>query len=750
MEKCPKCGSILNGIRPGFCDQCGWDITKPVGEKEPSQPAQAKSKGDNSIGIALSIDTNQFYMEGFSGVIHLKAENLTPKPFDLVEIEVEGDIPAKNKSFDFNLAPGGPKERRFQLKEIKSRGPKAVSFKLHATKGNIIFDYRAEVTLHILERIEDARQILSHTGGLDLGRSSEKFNIGGVINIDIKNMIDRGQIKTANDVMREYSRLPAKFDSLDLEFVAQRQVPKPRRLWRWFLIAAVVIMICIAGVVMRTNSIRRSTAQQILIKAQTARQAAKDAQAEIDAASLWKEAEISFSTANTAFKEGSFDKARKLWEKATEQYFAAQTYATGVARVRSAKEKYESALADYNVDVLKQYGGRAWADVGEAVTFARSGGEDFNKAVQWYQRATELLPAAWEMAKEGQEKQTQSETVTYSFDEGVKQIIKELKNKVSGKGKIGFLNRITGADGVRTQFDVVLENRMFLELQADESIQLTGSMIAVTDPMPLQVTVSRNQQSSKLIIFGVVRDSGKLTKLGKIQVELDNYVQKLLSRTAATQEEVQKNPELKPDVIELPPLELIYSIMGMHNAQGMWTAISVNTGASLSSGDCFKINFKTNEDCFIYVLLYGSGGIAQCLFPHEKIGLDNNVKGDSLYLLPEGENWYYLDNVTGTETIYLVACYEPMKNVAGVLAKMEQADPGRQRIFSREIRQELGDIQTRGLESDRYVVSQFRGVFDIAPSPRWKLKHEGKSIEAVTEIVRGAGSIVKVVSFEHR
>ena len=48
--------------------------------------------------------------------------------------------------------------------------------------------------LHILERIEDPRQILSHIDGIELGQSSEKFNIGGVINIDVKNMINQGQI----------------------------------------------------------------------------------------------------------------------------------------------------------------------------------------------------------------------------------------------------------------------------------------------------------------------------------------------------------------------------------------------------------------------------------------------------------------------------------------------------------------------------------------------------------------------------
>ncbi len=76
-------------------------------------------------------------MEGFSGVIHLKAENIIAEPFDSVEIEVEGDIPTKNKTFDFYLGNGESKQRRFQLRESKSRGPHAVAFKIMATEDSL-------------------------------------------------------------------------------------------------------------------------------------------------------------------------------------------------------------------------------------------------------------------------------------------------------------------------------------------------------------------------------------------------------------------------------------------------------------------------------------------------------------------------------------------------------------------------------------------------------------------------------------
>ncbi len=214
-------------------------------------------------------------------------------------------------------------------------------------------------------------------------------------------------------------------------------------------------------------------------------------------------------------------------------------------------------------------------------------------------------------------------------------------------------------------------------------------------------------------------------------------------------ENKDNNAAEKKNAKILSPLELTYSIVGLRNWGNEWTEGPISNGDYLYSGDCFKISFKTSEDCYIYVFLYGSGGIGQCLFPHIKIAADNRTKGRVLYTVPDGDNWYYLDTVLGIETIYIVACYERMNNIVGLLRKMEHADASERLTLSRDIRQEISDIQAGGLENEGFVFSQ-RGVSDIAPKPIWSLQHEGKTIKAVTEVVQGAGSVVKVISFEHR
>jgi len=126
------------------------------------------------------------------------------------------------------------------------------------------------------------------------------------------------------------------------------------------------------------------------------------------------------------------------------------------------------------------------------------------------------------------------------------------------------------------------------------------------------------------------------------------------------------------------------------------------------------------------------------------------IEGGTIHSLPAGEQWYYLDNVLGSETIYLVASYEPMRNVAEVMAQAAQADSDKRLSLFRTIQQQISDIQTRRLQGSTYVISIFEDIPMATWRPEWNLEHQSKTIEAVTEVARGFGSVVEVVSFEHR
>ncbi|MFC1604320.1 hypothetical protein ACFL5F_04755 [Planctomycetota bacterium] len=216
--------------------------------------------------MALYVNTNQFYMQGFSGVVDVMIENLTSDSIDSVEIEVSGRLIAK-KMFEahrgvsrtlverlsgslltkrisgpvvtvlstfikylcgsliakglhqnFSLGPGQCSQRLFQIDEPKIGGIQLIHFKITARQGTSVSAYRAGTTLLVLDKVESAKDIQIRADNfLNFGQASEKFNIGGVINVDIADKIKDGGIRTANDFMKEYENLPPAYKRLNLE-----------------------------------------------------------------------------------------------------------------------------------------------------------------------------------------------------------------------------------------------------------------------------------------------------------------------------------------------------------------------------------------------------------------------------------------------------------------------------------------------------------------------------------------------------
>ena len=87
------------------------------------------------------------------------------------------------------------------------------------------------------------------------------------------------------------------------------------------------------------------------------------------------------------------------------------------------------------------------------------------------------------------------------------------------------------------------------------------------------------------------------------------------------------------------------------------------TGASLHSGDLYKIRFKPNRPCFVYIYQVDSLGQVFQLFPMEsfngvKVNHFNPVRANRYYELPGSEMAFILDKTTGRERIYFIASHE--------------------------------------------------------------------------------------------
>jgi len=93
------------------------------------------------------------------------------------------------------------------------------------------------------------------------------------------------------------------------------------------------------------------------------------------------------------------------------------------------------------------------------------------------------------------------------------------------------------------------------------------------------------------------------------------------------------------------------------------------------AGDKFRIMFRPNTDGYVYVIAIDGSGWAQGIFPPPSSPLANPVKAGEQYVLPEGNNWFSLDQYKGIETIFFVASQEKRQDIEEIL----QSITGRER-----------------------------------------------------------------------
>ena len=209
------------------------------------------------------------------------------------------------------------------------------------------------------------------------------------------------------------------------------------------------------------------------------------------------------------------------------------------------------------------------------------------------------------------------------------------------------------------------------------------------------------------------------------------------SRPLAVKEDIAVTKESAPHAVAAP-LSLRMNIIGQRKEpDGSYTEVVVSEGSVLRSYDNFQVHVETNRPSYVYVLIYDSQGKAEQLFPDAKIDQPGFVETGRQVVIPRRDLWFWLDEHTGTETIYVLASEKPMSDVQRLLTKMRAAEGTDKQRVSQEIKERIAGIQ--------------RGVGGITKGQAVTYTlSDGKKIQKVTEVVTGTGSVVRAVSFHHR
>jgi hypothetical protein len=118
-------------------------------------------------------------------------------------------------------------------------------------------------------------------------------------------------------------------------------------------------------------------------------------------------------------------------------------------------------------------------------------------------------------------------------------------------------------------------------------------------------------------------------------------------------------------------------------------------GSDPRKGDVTKFSFRTNCDCYVYVIGVDATGYVARIFP-EKGG--KPVRANQQYVVPQGTTWYGLDQYKGTEQVFFIASRKPRQDLEKSLQQLAQTPRSTLSRNYRPVREAaLPDPASRGL-----------------------------------------------------
>lgn len=118
-------------------------------------------------------------------------------------------------------------------------------------------------------------------------------------------------------------------------------------------------------------------------------------------------------------------------------------------------------------------------------------------------------------------------------------------------------------------------------------------------------------------------------------------------------------------------------------------------GSDPRKGDVVKFSFRANCDCYVYVIGVDATGYVVRIFP-ERAG--KPVRANQQYVVPQGTNWYGLDQYKGTEQVFFIASRQPRQDLEKSLQQLTQTPRSSLSRNYRPVREAaLPDPASRGL-----------------------------------------------------
>lgn len=136
-------------------------------------------------------------------------------------------------------------------------------------------------------------------------------------------------------------------------------------------------------------------------------------------------------------------------------------------------------------------------------------------------------------------------------------------------------------------------------------------------------------------------------------------------------------------------LRFLWAFGALKKGEGEPKLIPIARDTALKSGDQIKFFVKPKEECFVYLIYHSSQGELSVLFPYRFEQLSRGYPKKAEYYIPQGVEWFELDEHVGQETFYLLASSERLYNLEALINMYETADPAKKPEFAKKALKEI-------------------------------------------------------------
>ena len=128
----------------------------------------------------------------------------------------------------------------------------------------------------------------------------------------------------------------------------------------------------------------------------------------------------------------------------------------------------------------------------------------------------------------------------------------------------------------------------------------------------------------------------------------------------------------------------------------------VGRKTTMNSGDQFKFFVKPQSTCYLYLIHHNSQHQLKILYPLMFNPAVSQNTGSGEQYIPDGDQWFELDENTGQEKFYLLASIQPLSDLEKLIKQYEGADKVNQSGLVDQIITEIRDLRKRHLKFKTY------------------------------------------------